>query len=359
MLRACYVTARSWEPWCSEMFTLPLALGSLGVENCLRNRSLLGALALRACHVTARCWEPWCEELFALPIALLFGVSGPSWGSFWGDFGARLGCLGALLGRLGALLGRLGASWRPLAVLGLSWGPLGAVLGVSWGSLGALLGRLGALLGRFGALLGRLGALLGSFRALLGASWALLGRSLEPPGPFSAVLGPTKRNPEKPSKTIEKSMIFASSGPLGKPLGGHLGRLGGLLDRLGAILGRLGGLLDRLGPNLGVLERSWTVLEPSWTPLGPSWAPLGPSWARLSAPRGLLDFPSPLRSPSALPLRRASPAAERHSLVPRSFRHLGRHGNGKSASATCPRSLMAPFALGSFGVESLLRHRNH
>ena len=140
MLRACYVTARSWEPWCSEMFTWPLALGSLGVENCLRNRLLL---------------EPWrCElvtspfavgslgvtSFFALPIALLFGVSGPSWGSFWGDFGAHLGCLGALLGRLGALLGRLGASWKPSAVLGLSWGPLGAVLGVSWGSLGALLG---------------------------------------------------------------------------------------------------------------------------------------------------------------------------------------------------------------------------
>ena len=30
--KARYVTARSWEPWCSEMFTLPLALGSLGVE---------------------------------------------------------------------------------------------------------------------------------------------------------------------------------------------------------------------------------------------------------------------------------------------------------------------------------------
>ena len=197
------------------MFTLPLALGSLGVENCLRDRSLLGALALRACHVTVRSWEPWCEELFALPIALLFGVSGPSWGSFWGDFRAHLGCLGALLGRLGALLGRLGASWRPLAVLGLSWGPLGAVLGVSWGSLGALLGRLGALLGRFGALLGRLGALLGRFRARLGASGAVLGRSLEPLGPVSAVLGPKMRKPKKPSKTIEKLTIFASSGPLG------------------------------------------------------------------------------------------------------------------------------------------------
>eukprot|EP00959_Pyramimonas_sp_CCMP1952_P474515 9503607-Pyramimonas_sp.AAC.1 len=57
----------------AQMFTLPLALVSLGVENCLRNRSLLGALALRACDVTVRCWGPWCEELFALPIALLFG----------------------------------------------------------------------------------------------------------------------------------------------------------------------------------------------------------------------------------------------------------------------------------------------
>ena len=48
------------------MFTLPLALGSLGVENCLRNRSLLRALVLRACHVAVRCWEPWCEKLFAV-----------------------------------------------------------------------------------------------------------------------------------------------------------------------------------------------------------------------------------------------------------------------------------------------------
>ena len=246
-----------------------------------------------------------------------------------------------------------------------SWGHLGRLLGLSWGRLGThsgrfgpLWGRLGTLSGRFGALLGRLGALLGRFRALLGASWAVLGRSLEPPGPFSAVLGPNRRESEKPSKTIEKSMIFASSGPLGKPLGGHLGRLGGLLDRLGAILGRLGGLLDRLGPNLGVLERSWTVLEPSWTPLGPSWAPLGPSWARLRGPRGLLDFPFPLRSPPGPPLRRASPLTQRHSLVPRSFRHLGRHGNGKSASATCPRSLMAPFALGSLGVQRWLHCRS-
>ena len=38
VLRACYVTARSWEQRCSEMLTLPLALGSLGVESCLRHR---------------------------------------------------------------------------------------------------------------------------------------------------------------------------------------------------------------------------------------------------------------------------------------------------------------------------------
>ena len=49
VLRACYVTARSWEPWCSEMFTLPLALGSLGVQSSLRHRSY---------------WEPWRSELF-------------------------------------------------------------------------------------------------------------------------------------------------------------------------------------------------------------------------------------------------------------------------------------------------------
>ena len=69
-------------------------------------------------------------------------------------------------------------------------------------------------------------------------------------------------------------------------------------------------------------------------------------FAALCGENAPLDLPSPLRSPSALPLRRASPAAERHSLVPRSFRHLGRHGNGKSASPTCPRSLWHPSLLG-------------
>ena len=100
VFRDVYVAARSWAP---------------GVENGLRHHSLLGALVLRACHVTARSWEPWCEELFALPIALSCGVSGPSWGSFWGSLEALLDCLGALLGRLGALLGHIGA------LLGAFW----------------------------------------------------------------------------------------------------------------------------------------------------------------------------------------------------------------------------------------------
>ena len=77
--------------WCCELGTSPFAVESLGVKS-----------------------------FFALPIALLFGVSDPSWGSFWGDLRAHLDCLGALLGRLGVLLGGLGASWRDLAVLGLS-----------------------------------------------------------------------------------------------------------------------------------------------------------------------------------------------------------------------------------------------
>ena len=128
--------------------------------------------------------------------------------------------------------------WRLWAFLGVLLAPFGGPFGLSLGPLGAVLGRLGARLGRVGALLGRIGALLGRFRALLGASWGVLGRSLEPPGPVSAVRGPTTRNPEKLSKTIEKSMIFASSGPLGKALGGHLGRLRGLLDRFGGLIGQ-------------------------------------------------------------------------------------------------------------------------
>ena len=157
-------------------------------------------------------------------------------------------------------------------------------------------------------------------------------------------------------------MIFASSGPLGKPLGGHLGRLGGLLDRLGAILGRLGGLLDHLGTILdrlkALLGRLGPVLDLSGAVLGVSWAVWGASGAVLGGGAAITNQTTTLRPSPGTPPFRASPPAKRHSLVPRSFRYLGRHGNGKSASATCPRSLMAPFALGNLGVESLLRHRS-
>ena len=79
----CLRTVRSWEPWRCELATSPfavgglgvksflryrslfcLALGSLGVESLLRHRSLLGALVFRNVYVAARSWEPWCRELF-------------------------------------------------------------------------------------------------------------------------------------------------------------------------------------------------------------------------------------------------------------------------------------------------------
>eukprot|EP00959_Pyramimonas_sp_CCMP1952_P277136 5793572-Pyramimonas_sp.AAC.1 len=55
---------------------------------------------------------------------------------------------------------------------------------------------------------------------------------------------------------------FASPGPLGRPLGGLLGRLGALLGHLGAIL--------------GILERSLGVTGPCWIVSATSWGPLGP-----------------------------------------------------------------------------------
>ena len=70
MLRACYVTGRSWEPGSPEIATLPLALGSLGVQTCLRCRSLLRALVSRIVYVTVRSWEPWCCERVTSPFAV-------------------------------------------------------------------------------------------------------------------------------------------------------------------------------------------------------------------------------------------------------------------------------------------------
>ena len=66
-------------------------------------------------------------------------------------------------------------------------GALGALLGRSWGALGALLGALGALLGALGALLGRSWGALG---ALLERSWALLGVPGRLRGDLGSILDP-------------------------------------------------------------------------------------------------------------------------------------------------------------------------
>ena len=63
--------------------------------------------------------------------------------------------------------------------------------------------------------------------------------------------------------------MLASWGPLGKPLGGYLGRVGGVLALLEAI-GAIAGCLERCGTRLCGL------LDPSWEYLGASWAFLGP-----------------------------------------------------------------------------------
>ena len=86
VFRDCSVTARSREPWCSEIATLPLALGSLGVESLLRHRSLLGTLVFRVCYVPARCWEPLCYELVTLLFAFE-SLGTPPLGALGNPFG--------------------------------------------------------------------------------------------------------------------------------------------------------------------------------------------------------------------------------------------------------------------------------
>ena len=73
-------------------------------------------------------------------------------------------------------------------------------------------------------------------------------------------------------------MIFASWGPLGRPLGGLLGRLGGLLGRLGAILG----VLERSFVGSEAFSIVWTALPGG---LGPFWGPRGRG-DRPGGPRG-------------------------------------------------------------------------
>ena len=132
-----------------------------------------------------------------------------------------------------------------------------------------------------------------------------------------------------------------------------MGRLAALLGRLEAILRRLGALLDDLGPSWSALWPSWTSLEPLLDRLGGVRGRLEPLSGRLGALWGVLEAHgsrpgegtacyarfSALRLPPDNPPRGPPPNPELHSLVPSSFRHLGRHGNGKSASETCPRKL--------------------
>ena len=110
---------------------------------------------------------------------------------------------------------------------------------------------------------------MGRLGAVLGASWAVLERFWGPLGRSWSVRSPKRRESKKPSKTIEKTMNFASWGPLGTPLGGLLARFGGHLSCLGTIV--------------GVLERSLGVSGPSWTILGASWARLEAVLVRFAA----------------------------------------------------------------------------
>ena len=117
-------------------------------------------------------------------------------------------------------------------------------------------------------------------------------------------------------------MIFASWGPLGKPVGGLLGASwrplgpsGDHLGRLGAIFRRFGALLDRLD---GLPGRPWAVWGPSWA-RGPSRRPTretpeAPKSARESGGVGpkettILDL-SGLHEPWGTPLRAKGTVAD-------------------------------------------------
>ena len=279
--------------------------------------SLISAVCPRArcqCGAVGVSWQASRQPLggsFEASCGLLGAVWGPFGASFlpsWGLLGASWGLLKSLLAVSGVPLGAESSKCHfefPL------FGPFWAVLTASW----AVLGPSWAVLEPSWAVFGPSWAVLGASWASLKPFWAVLGRSLEPLEPFWAVLGPKRREPEKQSKTIEKSMIFASWSPLGKPFGALLGCLGAPLDRLEAILGHLGQVLDSLGV-------SWTALGPSWSPLGPllrvSWDVLGASWAVLGASEavsggGLAIKPVPPRlAPPLDPSLKGFAPPERH-----------------------------------------------
>ena len=65
MLRACYVAARSWEPWCSEMFTTALfGFSYMAAGSCKH-------FARGACHVH-ECCEGRLRDCFRVHCAVVF-----------------------------------------------------------------------------------------------------------------------------------------------------------------------------------------------------------------------------------------------------------------------------------------------
>eukprot|EP00959_Pyramimonas_sp_CCMP1952_P282132 5897204-Pyramimonas_sp.AAC.1 len=79
----------------------------------------------------------------------------------------------------------------------------------------------------------------------MGPSWGPLGRSW---GPSWAVLGQSECREEADAQMLKyvTSVIWASSGLPGGPLGCLLGCLGGLLGASSAVLGHLQAILGRL-----------------------------------------------------------------------------------------------------------------
>ena len=87
-----------------------------------------------------------------------------------------------------------GPSWDLLrAILGLSWGPLGAILGplrASWGILGGILEPLRALLGSSWGLMCRIVEKLEGFYYFWEVSWGILVENVEKLNTFDHFKGP-------------------------------------------------------------------------------------------------------------------------------------------------------------------------
>ena len=142
------------------------------------------------------------------------------------------------------------------------------VLGPSWAALGASWANRRSSW-----------AVLGPSMAVLGQSWKLLGR-------LGRSGSRKRRDRRNPSKANGKSLIWASSGSPGGPLGNLLELFGfwGLLSRLEAILGGRGAILGRLGGILKNLETSSILLGRLGNNIGPCGVQLGGQLVRLGKP---------------------------------------------------------------------------